>query len=321
MLEEHGAEAIPCPMIAIRDAPDAGPVEAWLRWFVKGTCDDLVLMTGEGLRRLLGFARRTDLESAFLDALRTTRKIARGPKPVRALREVDLAVFRGEVVGLLGDNGAGKTTFVRCVAGVLRPDSGSILLDGAEVEIDSPKAAREQGIETVHQGLALVGSLDVASNLFLNRELVVGTGPLRRIGWLNKRRMYKQSREILDELQIRIPSVKQSVERLSGGQRQAVAVGRAVGWGQHIVLMDEPAAALGVEQAQHVLQLVDRLRDQGVGVVFISHNMQQVVDVCDRAVVLMHGRKVGDVSIADVTTRDLVDLITGAATGDARRDS
>jgi simple sugar transport system ATP-binding protein len=249
------------------------------------------------------------------------RALSKSYGPVRALREVDLAVFRGEVVGLLGDNGAGKSTFVRCVAGVLRPDSGSILLDGAEVEIDSPKAARELGIETVHQGLALVGSLDVASNLFLNRELVLGTGPLRRIGWLNKRRMYKQSREILDELQIRIPSVKQSVERLSGGQRQAVAVGRAVGWGQHIVLMDEPAAALGVEQAQHVLQLVDRLRGQGVGVVFISHNMQQVVDVCDRAIVLMHGRKVGDVAIADVTTRDLVDLITGAATGDAERGS
>lgn len=245
------------------------------------------------------------------------RSLSKSYGPVRALRDVSLAVARGEVLGLLGDNGAGKSTLIRCVSGLLRPDSGSVLVDGIEVDIQNPQKARELGIETVHQGLALVGTLDVAANLFLNRELVTGRGPLRRMGWLSKRRMYRQSREILDQLQIRIPSVRQPVERLSGGQRQAVSVGRAIGWGRHIVLMDEPAAALGVEQAQHVLELVDRLRHQGVAVVFISHNMQQVVEICDRAVVLLHGQKVGDVAIRDVTVRDLVDLITGAA---ARKD-
>lgn len=246
-------------------------------------------------------------------AVLEVRSISKSYGPVQALRDVSLSLERGEVLGLLGDNGAGKTTLVKCVAGTLRPDSGTILVDGHEVRVDSPQAARALGIETVHQGLALVESLDVAANLFLNREVVATPRPLRWIGWLNKRRMYQESRDILDQLQIRVASVRQSVARLSGGQRQAVAVGRAVGWGRHIVLMDEPAAALGVEQARHVLELMDRLRDQGVGVVFISHNMQQVIDVCDRAVVLRHGRKVGDVSIGEVTARDLVDLITGAA--------
>lgn len=241
------------------------------------------------------------------------RELSKSYGPVQALREVSFSLGRGEVLGLLGDNGAGKTTLVRCVAGTLRPDSGSILVDGQEVRIDSPVTARSLGIETVHQGLALVEPLDVSANLFLNREIVAGPKPLRWIGWLNKRRMREESRQILDTLQIRIRSIRQPVERLSGGQRQAVAVGRAVGWGRHIVMMDEPAAALGVEQAQHVLELVDSLRTQGVGIVFISHNMQHVVDVCDRAVVLRHGHKVGDVMIRDVTTRDLVDLITGAA--------
>jgi simple sugar transport system ATP-binding protein len=226
---------------------------------------------------------------------------------------VSLDLRRGEVLGLLGDNGAGKTTLVKCVSGITRPDAGVLLVDGTPVRIDSPQQARELGIETVHQVLALVDTLDVATNLFLNREIVAR--PLRRIGWLDKRAMYRESERILEQLHIKVPSVRYAIDRLSGGQRQAVAVGRAVGWGRHIVLMDEPAAALGVEQSRHVLDLVMRLREQGVGVLFISHNMQHVVEVCDRAVVLRHGAKVGDVTIRDVTARDLVDLITGAHAG------
>lgn len=240
------------------------------------------------------------------------RSLSKSYGPVRALAEISLSMARGECLGLLGDNGAGKTTLIKCVSGLLRPDSGRILVDGTEVRVDSPQSARSLGIETVHQGLALVDSLDVAANLFLNREVVRRSFPLRWLRWLNKREMYRQAQQILDQLQIRIPSVRQPIERLSGGQRQAVAVGRAVGWGHHIVLMDEPAAALGVEQARHVLELIERLKHQDVAVLFISHNMQHVVEVCDRAVVLRHGRNVGDVLIGDVTARDLVDLITGA---------
>jgi simple sugar transport system ATP-binding protein len=242
------------------------------------------------------------------------RSLSKSYGPVTALRDVSLGLRRGEVLGLLGDNGAGKSTLVKCMSGLVRPDSGTIAVDGAEVRIDSPQTARRLGIETVHQELALVGALDVAANLFLNRE-ITRSGALGWARFLNKRRMYREAEAILSQLQIRIRSVRQPIERLSGGQRQAVSVGRAVGWGRHIVLMDEPVAALGVEQAHHVLELIDRLRHQGVAVLFISHNMQQVIDVCDRALVLRHGRKVGDVAIQDVSARDLVDLITGAKAG------
>jgi ABC-type sugar transport system ATPase subunit len=243
------------------------------------------------------------------------RSLSRSFGPVQALSEVSLELFPGEVLGLLGDNGAGKTTLVRCLSGVLSPDEGSILVDGQEVRLDTPQRARDLGVEVVHQDLELVRTMDVASNLFLNRELRSRQAPLKWLRWLDKRRMYRESEAILDRLRIRVPSVRDSIEHLSGGQRQAVAVGRAVGWGRHIVLMDEPAAALGVQQAQHVLEIIRSLGESGVGVLLVSHNMQHVVEVCDRAVVLRHGRMAGSVRIPDVTPRDLVDLITGAASG------
>jgi ABC-type sugar transport system ATPase subunit len=215
------------------------------------------------------------------------------------------------VLGLLGDNGAGKSTLVKCVSGVYRPDSGEIRVDGVAVEIDSVPTAQALGIETVHQGLALVEYLDVASNLFLNRELV--TRGFGWLGWLDKRRMYREAEEILAGLGIRIPSARAETMLLSGGQRQAIAIGRAVAWGRHIVLLDEPAAALGVEQSRHVLELIDNLRRSGVAVMLISHNMQHVTEICDRAVVLRHGHKVADVAIADVTESDLIHHIAGGA--------
>ena len=164
----------------------------------------------------------------------------------------------------------------------------------------------------MHQDLALIDSLDVTANLFLNRERVAGAGPLRAFGWMRNREMHRQAKEILDSLHINIPSVRSPIERLSGGQRQAVAVGRAVAWGQRIVLMDEPSAALGVEQTRLVLGLIRTLRERGVVVVFITHNMQQVLEVCTRAVVMRHGAVAADVDVADVTTRDLVEFITGS---------
>jgi ABC-type sugar transport system ATPase subunit len=232
--------------------------------------------------------------------------------PVRALRGASFDLYRGEVLALVGDNGAGKSTLVKCIAGDIQPDDGVIEVDGVAVRIEDPQKARALGIETVHQDLALVEGLDIATNLFLNRELLSRWPLLRQLGFMDKRRMYRETTETLNQLHIRIPSVRQTVDRLSGGQRQSIAVGKAVAWGRHIVLLDEPSASLGVEQSRLVLDLIVRLRDTGVAVLLISHNMQQVIDVCDRAVVLRHGEKVGDVAIGDVTARDLVDLITGA---------
>jgi simple sugar transport system ATP-binding protein len=231
--------------------------------------------------------------------------------PVRALNDVSLQVRHGQVLGLLGDNGAGKSTLVKCLSGVLQPDRGHIRVNGATVVIHDPTHARGLGIETVHQDLSLISTLNVAANLFLNRELR-RRGPLGWIGWLDKRQMAKESRAILERFGVNVPSMRMSIDRLSGGQRQAVAVSRAAGWGDNIVIMDEPSAALGVEQSRHVLELIDNLREQGVALILITHNMQQAIEVCDRAVILRHGQKVGDVRMADVTSRDLVDLITGA---------
>jgi ABC-type sugar transport system ATPase subunit len=235
---------------------------------------------------------------------------------VRAARDVSFEVYPGEVLGLLGDNGAGKSTVVSCISGSLKPDAGSILVDGEAVDIDSPQRARELGIETVFQDLALVDSLDVTTNMFLNRE-ILKSKPARWLRWMDRGQMHRESQEILDRLHIRINSVKQPMSQLSGGQRQSVAVGRAVAWGHHIVLLDEPAAALGVEQTALVLELINRLRDEGVGVVLISHNMHDVLSVCDRAVVLRHGLKVAQLETLDgLTTRHLVDLITGVSLGE-----
>ncbi len=232
--------------------------------------------------------------------------------PVEALADVSFSLYSGQVLGLLGDNGAGKTTLVKCLSGLHKPDDGAILIHGTEGPINSPQDARAAGIETVHQNLALVPHLNVAANMFLNRELTFRFPPLRLLGWMNKRQMYRETREILDRLHVSVPSVRQRLDTLSGGQRQAIAVSRAVEWSRDIVLLDEPTAALGVEQARTILDLIRKLSDEGVSVLMVTHNMQHVVEVCHRAIVLRHGRKVGDVEVADVSASDLVDLITGA---------
>ena len=191
-----------------------------------------------------------------------------------------------------------------------RPDSGEIAIDGQTVA-STRRQPTSSGSRRCTRTSPSIDTLDVTANLFLNRERVAGAGPLRAFGWMRNRQMHRQAKEILDSLRINIPSVRAPIERLSGGQRQAVAVGRAVAWGQRIVLMDEPSAALGVEQTRLVLELVRTLRERGVVVVFISHNMQQVLEVCTRAVVMRHGAVVADVDVADVTARDLVEFITG----------
>ncbi|MBI4306954.1 MAG: sugar ABC transporter ATP-binding protein [Chloroflexi bacterium] len=236
---------------------------------------------------------------------------------VKALQGVTIALNAGEVLGLVGDNGAGKSTLVSCLSGTLTPDAGVVRIDGREVALRSPEMARELGIETVFQDLALVNELDIVSNLFLNREITRKLGPVPLFGWMDRRKMSTEAKEILGRLRINLPDPEALVGTLSGGQRQAVAVGRAVGWGSRIVFFDEPTAALGVEQKQMVHDLICRLRDRGIAVMLISHNMQDVMALCDRVAVLRQGRKVADVPIGRCNGEVLVALITGARTMDS----
>jgi ABC-type sugar transport system ATPase subunit len=238
------------------------------------------------------------------------RGVAKAFGGVRALRGVDLEVRGGEILGLVGDNGAGKSTLVRCISGVHRPDAGEIVIHGApQVEL-TPDRAREMGVETVHQDLSLVDNLDVTRNFFLNRELVRG-GALGPLAWLRKRAMYAETTDLLQELGLAVDA-HAGVSRLSGGQRQMIVVARAVHWGSTIVLLDEPAAALGVRQTAQVLRFIRTMAERGVAVVFISHNMQHILRATDRVVVLRHGEKVGDLQTAKTSGRELVTLITGS---------
>lgn len=239
------------------------------------------------------------------------RDVSKSFGAVRALSGVTLAIDAGEVLGLVGDNGAGKSTLVRCIGGIHRIDEGSISVDGADSGDLDPERARELGIEIVHQHLSLVEQFDVAQNMFLNRELM-RTGPAaRRLGWLNKRAMYESTSETLASLDIRLDAHAR-VATLSGGQRQIVAVARAVTWGSHIVVLDEPAAALGVRQSEMVLNFVRMLAGRGVAVVFITHNMDHVLQVTDRVAVLRQGRKVADMPTRGVSAQEIVAFITGA---------
>lgn len=231
--------------------------------------------------------------------------------PVRAVTEVTLSLHAGEVLGLVGDNGAGKSTLVRCIGGIHDLDGGELRVDGIVREGLDPEAARDLGIEIVHQGLSLVEQFDVAQNMFLNRELMRRGSAARRIGWLDKRAMYAETSDALRRLGIAIQA-RARVATLSGGQRQIVAVARAVTWGRHIVLLDEPTAALGVRQSELVLNFVRMLAGSGVAVVFISHNMDHVMQVSDRVAVLRQGMKVADARTQDVSAREIVGFITGA---------
>lgn len=232
---------------------------------------------------------------------------------VQALKSVSFSVQKGEVVALLGDNGAGKSTLVRCIAGIHSPDGGEIKVNAKVVNISSPQQARDAGIETVFQDLAMVGEFDISENLFLNREILSKNPLLRALGWLDKTAMQKQARKSLNRLNSRMPDFLNKVQNLSGGQRQAVAIARAVNWGADVVIMDEPTAALGVEQSAQVNALIKLISSQGVAVLLISHNMQHVLETCDRAVVLYQGHSVADVALTDVSKEHLVALITGAA--------
>ena len=223
---------------------------------------------------------------------------------VQALSDVDFEVNKGEVMALVGDNGAGKSTLVKCIAGIHPEDSGQILFEGHEVKIHGPKDAAKLGIEVVYQDLALCDNLDVVANMFLGRET-------NRWEILNEASMEHQTAETLKTLAVTtIRSVRQSVATLSGGQRQSVAVARAVMWNSKLVILDEPTAALGVAQTEQVLALVRRLAEQGLAVVIISHNLHDVFETADRITVLRLGRDVGVFDRRTTTQQAIVEAIT-----------
>ncbi len=233
---------------------------------------------------------------------------------VRALRGVDFRVNRGEVVGLVGDNGAGKSTLIKVLAGVYLPDEGDIAIEGERVQFHDPDDARKADIETVYQDLALVDTLDVTANLFLGREQRL-RGLLGRLGFMDKTAMRKKSRDDVAELRVNLPAVNTVVSHLSGGQRQAIAIARATSWSRRVVLMDEPTAALGVRESKEVLELIRRLRDGGLGIVVISHDIPHIFDVSDRIVVLRHGTVHLDVPSSETSPTEIVEVMLGAFAG------
>jgi D-xylose transport system ATP-binding protein len=232
--------------------------------------------------------------------------------PVQALGGVDFEVAAGEVVGLVGDNGAGKSTLVKIIAGIYSPDEGEFSFDGEPVSINGPNAATALGIATVYQDLALCDNLDVVSNLFLGREKM-SSGPAAVTRQLDETEMERSSAELLSNLAVTIPSLRSEVGTLSGGQRQQVAVARSLLGEPKLVLLDEPTAALGVAQTAQVLALITRLRERGLGVVVISHNLSDVFQVTDRIFVLRLGRREADFATASATREEVVAAITGAA--------
>ncbi|WP_053351533.1 ATP-binding cassette domain-containing protein [Leucobacter musarum] len=229
---------------------------------------------------------------------------------VKALEDATVTVAPGECIGIMGDNGAGKSTFVKILAGAQPATAGTITFDGQEYTFQTPVDAREAGIETVYQDLSLADDLNVMSNLFLGREeKVFNFGGL---SVLNRKKMAKRATELLSEIGVNVPKVDSIVSGLSGGQRQGIAIARAAGWGSKLIIMDEPTAALGLQETAHVHSIIKRLKARGVAVIIVSHNMQQVLELTDRVYVFRRGRIVGSRVTAETDSDDIVSLITGA---------
>jgi len=230
---------------------------------------------------------------------------------IQALVDVDFAIGPGEVVGLVGDNGAGKSTLIKVLSGAIAPDAGAIQLKGSPVRFRNPADARQKGIETVYQDLSLAPHLSIADNLFLGRE-IIRAGAGRWFGVLGRKEMITRAQQILDELHVTVRSMKAPIAELSGGQRQAVAVARAVLWGESMIILDEPTNHLGVEEVDMVLQLIRRVKLRGIPVVFISHTLPHVLEVTDRIDVMFLGRKVKSLVTEDTSLDEVVAYITGS---------
>lgn len=237
------------------------------------------------------------------------RHLSKNFGAVQALRDLSMTLHGGEVVALAGDNGAGKTTLIKAISGVYPPTSGDILLDGRPVRFASPQEARDQGIETIYQDLALADNLSIGANIFLGRE------PMRKaLGFLpvlDRRQMAEAARDTMALLDFHVSRLDAPVSNFSGGQRQAVAIGRAVYWNARVLIMDEPTAALGVPEQRKVISLIHQLKAQGRGVIFISHNLQDIFAVSDRIIVLRRGIQAGERQISATSHEEVVRLMVG----------
>jgi D-xylose transport system ATP-binding protein len=231
---------------------------------------------------------------------------------ILALDDVSFEVRQGEILALLGDNGAGKSTMIKCISGVHAIDSGEIVLDGVTATIQSPADARALGIETVYQDLALFDNLAAAKNFYAGRELAFPAWLPRPLRLLNHREMDRATTEILDRLKVSLRRHDTALGLLSGGQRQAIAVARAAAFARKVVILDEPTAALGLRESRQVLDLIRLLRDDGKAVILITHNMEHVTELADRAVIMRQGRKVGDLKPGRHNQQDIVSMIIGA---------
>jgi len=243
----------------------------------------------------------------LLEAQRISKRFGH----VQALDGANFSVYPAEICALIGDNGAGKSTLVKILSGADRPDTGRILLEGREVALNGPLAAQALGIATVYQDLALAPDLAASDNLFLGREIVRG-GALGRFGFLDRREMRARAALQFARLSVRLPSPRVPVSALSGGQRQSVAIARAAMWADKVIFMDEPTAALGVAQTARVIDLIRQVRDQGIAVVLISHNMTQVIEIADRVEVLRLGKRVARIDRSAATVDSLVTAMTSA---------
>jgi ABC-type sugar transport system ATPase subunit len=243
------------------------------------------------------------------EALLRVEAISKSFGAVVALHDVSMALVSGEITGLVGDNGAGKSTLVKIISGVLRPDTGSISFDGTRVDFASPAEARMRGIETVYQDLALVGNLTVWANVYLGRELTHGP---RLMQVLDKRKMLASTRDMLARFVQHMPPIDEPVDSLSGGQRQIVAIARAGAWGSKLIVMDEPTAALGVAETKAVEEVILGLRQRGLSVLVISHNLDQIFRITDRIWVLRRGQMIGQRQTKATRPDEIVSIITGA---------
>lgn len=252
-------------------------------------------------------------KNVFFEALGITKKFG----GVTALDAVDLRLKSGEILAVVGDNGAGKSTLIKAITGAVPKDEGRLLFDGQEVRVSTPGDAKRLGIETVYQDLALINELTVTKNIFLGREIVRNNWLARLLGLLDFKTMDQEVRALFARLGIQISDIYREAEAFSGGQRQAIALSKTVLFGKRIAILDEPTAALGVRESKMAMDLVTSLKDHGLSVIMITHNMQHVLEYCDRVMVLRLGKLVAVREVADIEGDELVSLITGAAEGRA----
>ncbi|WP_395815056.1 ATP-binding cassette domain-containing protein [Devosia sp.] len=255
--------------------------------------------------------------AAVLEARHITRHFG----AVVALADASLSLKRHEVLGLVGDNGAGKSTLLKILSGIVAPSSGEILIDGKPVQLRRAQDAMDAGIETVYQDLALVDTMSAYQNVYLGRE-ELSKNPLKRfLNLVDDKQMRQRARDVLESLQVKIPSINVTVKGMSGGQRQCLAIARALLWGRRIVILDEPTAALGVRETGQVLDVIRELRKQDVSVIIVSHNMQQLMSVADRITVMRLGRSIATRTVKDTQVSEIVGLITGAIPADVQEEA